>query len=109
MPLPVDSPDASIWTAFFGGLIAVFGTMAGGCAYLLGQISDVRKAVNKQSLDDLEAALDVEKRFATKADIDRLETRLTESMRAMLREHEVNVTRDMDRRIADLRMLGRGQ
>lgn len=108
MPVPVDSSDSSIWTAFVLGLLSVFGTMGGGCMYLLGQISKVRETVTQQGTDDLKTALNVEKRFATKEDIDRLEKRLNESMRAMLREHEVNVNRDMDRRIAELRSLGRG-
>ena len=58
---------------------------------------------------DLQTALDVEKRFAVKADIDRLEMRINESIRSMLREHENNVNaRYMDNRIAQvLRALGR--
>ena len=102
-----ETGDGNIWAAFIAGIIAIFGTMGAGCSYLLGQISKVRDTVNQQGLDDLQTALDVEKRFAVKADIDRLEMRINESIRSMLREHENNVNRDMDNRIAQLRALGR--
>lgn len=99
MPASPEVADSGIWTAFWIGIGGVFSTMGTGFLYLMGQISKNADQINKQGIADVTAALDVEKRFATKADIDRLEGRLMEQMRSLLREHETNVQRDIDMRV----------
>lgn len=110
MPAPPEAGDGNIWAYFWSALGGIFLTMGSGVAYLLGQISksvdEGRQAreriwdqINTQGRADLIAALDIEKRFSTKDDIDRLEGRIMSHITDSLRKHEINVQRDIEMRI----------
>lgn len=90
-------PDSSLWQVWVA-IGAAFTTMGTGFIYLLGQIS--RRDDDSNKLKDTLVAYDREGllRFATKEDLDRLETRITQTMRDMMREHEMNIRSEMDRR-----------
>jgi hypothetical protein len=88
--MPAPPGDSSFWYWLWGAFGGVFGTMTFGFFYLLGKIGENRR-------DGI--LLEIEKRFATKNDLDHMERRLSQTMRDLLREHETNVQRDIDMRL----------
>lgn len=90
MPAPAETGDGNIWTAFWWAVSGYGALLAGGFMYLLRQIGT-------NGRDGI--LLEIEKRFATKGDFDRMEVRIAQTMRELLREHENNVQRDIDHRV----------
>lgn len=111
--VPPDQTD-HLWAAYYWGGGTILALMGGGFLFLAGNIRDLWRSVGGAKIADAEGALAAERRFATKGDLDaleermaknsdRAETRISASLRELLREHETNIKRDVDERIRHVR------
>ena len=99
--MSLDNPDSTLFEYLAGGIGAAFVTMGSGFLYVMGRIKDVQDTksedhrriwerlgqMSQQTTRDQGAtALEIEKRFATKADLAAMESRLAYTIHTEMRD-----------------------